>query len=262
MPRRLLPAGRARHEVDTLRAVSSRVRLWLLLGPVIVAVIGSYVGAALHPTLVTENPVLLILLNPRNYHLTLVTQELAFAAFFAVGFIRLVTLDPLLYLLGYWYGPAGRRWLERQTEASTGILALLDKWFPKVSWLLVFAAPNTYVCLLAGLTRMRPVIFAVLNVCGTVARLLLIWWAAGAIEDQLQSVLDFFSRYQLPVTLAAVAIVAIQVGVSMRKQTGEINELRSLGHEMGDSDVETGDGPGAAEAGAIDGQPGGDEPAR
>ena len=233
--------------MGTLRPVSSRVRLWLLLGPVIVAVVGSYIGAALHPTLATENPVLLILLNPRNYHLTLVTQELAFATFFAVGFIRLVTLDPLLYLLGLWYGPAGRRWLERQTEASTGILALLDKWFPKVSWFLVFAAPNTYVCLLAGLTRMRPLVFAVLNVTGTIARLLLIWWAAGAIEDQLQAVLDFFSRYQLPVTLAAIAIVAIQVAMSMRKQTGEINELRSLGNEIDES--------------TSDNKPGDDQPA-
>ncbi len=216
--------------------MSSRVRLWLLLGPVAVAIAAGYLGAALHPTLAVERPLVLVGLNARNYHLALVAGQVAFAAYFAVAFVRLVTLDPLLYLVGRWYGPSGRHWIEKQVEGSDRIVGWLDRWFPKVGWAIVFAAPNTIVCLLAGVTRMRPLVFAILNVTGTIARIVLIWWLAQQFESQLDAVLDFFNRYQMPATIAAVVLVMIQLGVSARRGGGELGDVveleRQLEHDL------------------------------
>ncbi len=212
--------------------MSSRVRLWALLGPVGLGVAAGYLGSALHPTLAVDHPALLIALNPRNYHLALVAGEIAFGLYFAIGFARLVTLDPLLYLTGRWYGPAARRWVARRVEGSDRLVALVDRWFPRISWLIVFAAPNLIVCLLAGVTRMRPIVFGLLNVSGTVARLAAVWWLAGRFTDQLDAVLDFFERYQRPATLVAIGLVAVQVLVSTRRGTGEIDEVRDLAEEV------------------------------
>ncbi|MEO1060031.1 MAG: hypothetical protein AAFZ07_01335 [Actinomycetota bacterium] len=221
--------------------MSSRVRLWLLLGPVVVGITAGYVGAALHPTLAVDSPLLLISLNPRNYHLALVAGEIAFAAFFVVAFLRLVTLDPLLFLVGRWYGPSGRQWIERQVEGSDRIVGWLDRWFPRIGWAIVFAAPNTVVCLLAGVTRMRPLVFAVLNVTGTIARILAIWWLAQQFESQLDSVLDFFNRYQTPATIVAVVLVMIQIGISARRGGGEIGDVVELERQLEQDLEESGD---------------------
>lgn len=217
---------------NTLHAVSSRLRLWLLLGPVIVGTIAGYVGAALHPTLAVENPVLLIILNPRNYHLALVAGQIAFSTFVVVAFLRLITLDPLLYLIGRWYGPAGRRWIERQVEGSGRMVAFVDRWFPKIGWLFVFIAPNLIISLLAGVTRMRPIVFATLNVTGTITRILLVWWLAERFEGPLDSVLDFFNRYQRPATFVAIGLVVLQVVLSTRKGSGELSDVRELEQEL------------------------------
>ncbi|MEM8904881.1 MAG: hypothetical protein AAGA17_18350 [Actinomycetota bacterium] len=214
--------------------MSSRVRLWLLLGPVIVGITCGYIGAALHPTLAVERPLLLITLNPRNYHLALVAGQIGFAAYVVVAFLRLVTLDPLLYLVGRWYGPSGRQWIERQVEGSDRIVGWLDRWFPRIGWAIVFAAPNTVVCLLAGVTRMRPLVFAVLNVTGTIARILAIWWLAQQFESQLDAVLEFFNRYQMPATIVAVVLVMIQVGISARRGGGEISDVVDLERQVQD----------------------------
>lgn len=217
--------------------MSTRVRLWLLLGPVAVAVVAGYVGAALHPTLAVERPLLLIVLNPRNYHLALVAGQVAFATFVVVAFVRLVTLDPLLYLVGRWYGPSGRRWVEKQVAGSDRVVGFVDRWFPKVSWLFVFAAPNTLICLLAGLTRMRPIVFAVLNISGTIARILLIWWLADQFAEPLDAVLDFFNRYQTPATVVAIGLVLVQLTLSARKGGGELSDVVELDRQVQD-DIE------------------------
>jgi membrane protein DedA with SNARE-associated domain len=208
-----------------------RARLTLMLGLVGVLFVGSLIGQALSPTLANDAPLLLITLNPRNSFLLLVSHEVPFAAFFAVGFVRLVIGDPVLYLLGFWYGFAARNYLLRQGGWDT-LLSWLDRWFPRIGPVIVFAAPNTTVCLLAGISRMRPALFATLNVTGTATRLLLIWWLGEVFHDEVDWFLDFLSRYQWPATAVMIALVLLQVSFSRRKGTGDLEQLDRLGDEI------------------------------
>ena len=95
-----------------------------------------------------------------------------------------------------------------------------------------FIGTHTIVCLLAGVTRMRPLVFAVLNVSGTVARIVGIWWLAQQFESQLDSVLDFFNRYQTPATVVAVVLVMIQIGISSRRGGGEMGDVVELERQL------------------------------
>ncbi len=212
--------------------LSPRTRLWLLLAPVIAGVAAGYLGAALHPTLAVERPALLIALNPRNYHLALVARELTFLLYATIAVLRLLSTDPLLYLTGYHYGDAGRAWIDRRVEGSGPVVAAVDRWFPRFRGPVVFAAPNLFVSLLAGVTRMRPQVFFALNVTGTLTRVTVVWFLAGAFESQLDAVLGFFDDYQLPVTLVAVALVFLQVVISTRHGRGDVQEVLALEDEI------------------------------
>lgn len=212
--------------------LSAPPRTPLLIGPVVLGVAAGYLGTALHPTLAVEQPALLIALNPRIYHLALVAGEISLPLFLLVGLVRLVSTDPFAYLIGWHHGEAGRRWIRHQMEGTDGVVGAVDRWFPRVGPLIVLLAPNLFVSLLAGVTRMRPAVFFPLNVAGTIGRLLLVWWMASQVEDQLDAVLDFFSRYRTPATVVAIGLVAIQVLVSSRRGTGQVGGVRELEHEL------------------------------
>jgi membrane protein DedA with SNARE-associated domain len=201
---------------------------------VIVGLACGYVGAALHPTLAVEHPSLLIALNPRNYHLALVAREMTFGVYFTIAVLRLLSTDPLLFLVGWHYGDAGRAWVDRQIEGSAPTVAWIDRWFPKLRGPIVFIAPNAFVSLLAGVTRMRPALFFGLNIVGTFARVTVVWWLAGEFEDQLDSVLDFFNRYQWPATLVAVGLVVVQIVFSARRGRGDVKDMLELEHDIED----------------------------
>src|SRR5690606_31703941 len=96
------------------------------------------------------------------------------ALFVVVASIRLLVADPLLYLLGYWYGDSAFAWLERRSPTVGAGARKLEQYFGYASWPLVVVMPNNPVCLLAGVHRMRPAVFATLNVVGTLGRVVLI----------------------------------------------------------------------------------------
>lgn len=171
-------------------------------------------------------------MNSRNYHLTLVAGNVTFLSFMLVGSLRLLLSDPLFYLLGAEHGEAGKRWLDRKVEGSGTIMSKLEQWFPRISWLLVFAAPNNIICLLAGVTGMSKKVFAALNITGTVGRLLLIWWFAERIQDQLSWVLDFFTKYKFQLTAFTIAAVGLQIWMTIRKDSGEVQDLLELEHDI------------------------------
>ncbi len=231
---------------DSRQSTSIKARFIIL--PIIALVVINYLGAAFVPTLAPDYPLLLIAMNPRNAHLILVANRVAFWAFIAVGSLRLLISDPLFYLLGHQHGDAGKRWIDRQVQGSGRFIAFLERWFPKISWLLVFAAPNNIVSLLAGVTRMRFAVFAALNISGTITRLLLIWWFADLVQDQLDWVLDIFSRYRWQLTAVTVAVVGMQVLISIRGDKGEVHDLIELEHDLEQEDESLTDQEPKAEA--------------
>jgi membrane protein DedA with SNARE-associated domain len=205
-----------------------RRRLALLLGPISVLVIASMVGSALAPTLITEHPVWLLVLDARIRHVLLVATKIDPIPYYLIGTLRLTVSDPLFYLLGYWYGEAALAWVDANSGTVGRLLRVLERFFGKASYPLVFLAPNNYICLFAGASRMTPPVFLILNVSGTITRLVLLRLLGDVLEDPLDAVLDFIARNQLRLTLLTIAIVIAQAAWDKRRGTGELEAISEL----------------------------------
>ncbi len=225
------------------KAPPSRARLWLVLGPLIVLVIAAQIGDAFAPTLAVDHPLLLIILNARNRNLVLVTNSLDALSFYTAGFLRLLASDPLFYILGFWYGDAGVKWVERRSSSFGSMLRTWERMFHKAAWPLVAIAPNNFICLFAGAAGMTPAAFISLNLVGTVGRLYLIRILGEAFEKPIDAVLDFIREYRLPLTALSITLVMITVIADRRSGKGELEALIDIEEELGVEEHPVPDGP-------------------
>jgi len=154
----------------------------LILTPIIIVWVAGIVGNALTPTLLAKHPLWLVFLEPRNRNLILVSQQVDQVPFMLVGFFRRVLTDPLYYLLGYLYGESAVRWAERRAGEAGSLVRGIEKAFAKAGPVVVFVSPGALVCVLAGATRMKPVVFVAMNVLGTIA-ILFVLYAFGDVFD-------------------------------------------------------------------------------
>ncbi len=155
---------------EEARRRPSRRTLSLLVAPIIVLVVCSWIGDASAAYLVDHHPVWLIALNARNRNLLLVTNYVDPAPYYVVGTLRLLLSDPLFYMLGYFYGDAAIRWMERQAPTYGKFMRSAERWFGVAAYPLVFFAPNNFICLFAGASGMSIPMFLTLNVSGTLVR--------------------------------------------------------------------------------------------
>ena len=198
-----------------------RRRFWRLAALPLGLAACAYLGQILSATLVSRVPIALIALAPADAFLILTVNEVPAWSFFAVGFVRLVLPDPMLYSIGYHFGPAAKSYLDSELGRNnmvTRAVTVLDRWFPRAGMFIVFALPNYPVCLLSGMTRMRAVPFAILNVTGTATRLYVIWRLGRLFSGPAERVLGWITRYQLPFTAAMIALVLIQLGTRRRDE--------------------------------------------
>jgi membrane protein DedA with SNARE-associated domain len=233
----------------------SRRALMFVVVPLIGMVIAAQIGDALGPDLVTRNPLLLIALNSRIRWLVLAVNQVDPVWFFLVGTLRNLASDPLFYVLGYWYGDSAVRWMENRTENVGRMMRGLERSFGKWGAPLVLIAPNNPICLLAGASRMRPAVFLALNLTGTLGRLTLIKIFGQQFEAPIDWVLDFITRYRIPLLIISIVFVGISMFTETRKGTSEIDQLRQLENDVtggeGDSapSSEAPPGDGAGEGG-------------
>jgi membrane protein DedA with SNARE-associated domain len=224
--------------------------LTLLLVPLGAMVIASNAAFFVWSSIVDRHPLRLIPLSSQNRYLALTTNALDAWSYYLVGTLRLLAPDPLFYLLGLWYGNNAIDWMERRLPSLGTSLRMLEKGFTKASWLVVFVAPNNPVCLLAGAAAMRPVVFAVLNVTGTIARLALIRALGNFFDKPINAVLDFVKDYRWYVFALSGVMLAFSLWSDSRKGGSELDALRHLEDDLDGRD--TGD----AAAGSDGSRPG------
>jgi len=205
-----------------------RRRLTALLVPIGCLVVASNVGRALTATLVNEHPLVLLALDARNVSVLAVSGSLDAISYYVVGTLRLLLSDPLFYLLGYWFGEAALAWVDRRGGSVGRFLRDAEGFFTKAAYPLVFLAPNNYICLFAGASRMRPAIFLALNVSGTLARLALLRYVGDVLAGPRDSVLGFIGTYQLPLTIFGIVVIGGQALLDRRRGTGELAALSEL----------------------------------
>ncbi len=217
--------------------------LKLLVAPIIVLVIASNVGDALATTLATTKPLALVALNARSRNLVLVTNELDAFSYYTVATLRLLVSDPLFFLLGYWYGDAAVRWMEKRTRTFGSTLRQIERWFSKAAYPLVFLMPNNYICLFAGAAGMSVAGFFLANITGTLLRLYLIRRVGETFEAPIDDLLGFLAEYRIPLLILSVALVGLFTLLEMRKGTSEVDALLQLDDDLGIADDEHGPRP-------------------
>lgn len=222
MPSDPPPARRPRHH------------LVLITAPIIVLLIASNLGNALFPSLVTNHPLLLIALNPSNRNFIFVAGRVDPFSYYLVGTVRLLAPDPFFFLLGRWYGEAAILWMERRTPTYGQLMRTLERWFAKARWPLVTTIPNNPVCLLAGASAMAVTVFVVLDVVGTIGRLVLLRVVGRAFQAPIDWLLHLISEYRLPLLALTIAAVGFSMVREWRAGTSEIEQLIELDPEQFD----------------------------
>jgi membrane protein DedA with SNARE-associated domain len=224
----------------------------MLVGlPLAALVVISNVGDALAPTLVDTHPAWLIALNARNRNLVLVSNYVDAWTFYGIGVVRLLISDPLFFLLGYWYGDAAVRWMERRTRTWGSILRQFEGWFGKAAYPIIFIAPNNVFCLFAGASGMPVRAFVALNVSGTVFRLWLIRRFGEAFESPIDDLVGWIGDNRAILLVISVGVVILSVALEARGGGSEVSALTHLEDEIGPPAP----APGDAE---VDGGLGGD----
>jgi membrane protein DedA with SNARE-associated domain len=199
-----------------------------VITPIIILVIGNYAGGALFPSLVNDHPLLLIILSPSNRNFVFVANRIDPTAYYVVGTLRLLAPDPLFFLLGRWYGDAAITWMERRTPTYGQMMRTLERWFSKARMPLVAVVPNNPVCLLAGAAGMAVAVFAVLDVVGTIGRLVLLKITGKLLANPIGWLLDLIAQYRLPLLAVSFTIVGVTVFREWRAGTSPIEQLLDL----------------------------------
>jgi membrane protein DedA with SNARE-associated domain len=202
--------------------------LAVLLAPIVVATVAGTLGNAFFPALLTRHPLLLILLDARNRQLVPVAGKVGFVAFVAVAAFRRCVSDPSFYLLGRFYGDDAVAWLERRAGEAGSLVRSLERLFNRIGPLLVFLFPGAIICVFAGATAMNPVLFAVLNVAGTLFTVVLIWQLGDIFKGPIGGFTDFVSENVWWLTALSVVFTAYYVWDQRRRGKSRLQDLANL----------------------------------
>jgi membrane protein YqaA with SNARE-associated domain len=205
-----------------------RRRLWRLAAIPLALALVIYIGQILSGYLLTRAPLVLLGLNATDPFLLLVAHEAPVVGFMVVGVIRLFLPDLFLYQIGHDYGPNTKAYLEAEFGKGnrlTSALDWLERWFPRIGLILLFAIPGYPMCLLSGIARLNRVVFVIVNLAGTVTRLTLVWWVSSVFSGPIGRVVNLISRYSLLFTFAMVALVTFQASKQAKRNMpdGDLN---------------------------------------
>ena len=196
------------HRGMTLRG--RQVKLPWLIVPIIGMVIASNIGGYGAPSFAKHHPLLLIMLNSQNRFLLLASAGLTFWPFFIVGTLRLLVPDPFFFALGRGWGDKGLAWAKKQAGVKETVL-VFEKLFHAARYPAVVIAPNNFICPMAGADNMNPKAFALLDVIGTMGRVLLLWWLGARFQKPITTAVNWLSRYQWRIIIAGLLLVALQL---------------------------------------------------
>ena len=174
------------------------------------------IGVSLTPSLIAKQPVVLLALSPSWAHLVTIAPEVDPVAFFTVTTLRLLGADPFWYLLGRDFGHDAVAWAERRAGPAARVYRLLERVFKRASWLIVFLAPYSFTCLLAGAARLRQPVFYAVNIAGTLTFLAVMRLFGQQLEGPVKNLIAWIDEHSLPLTIAIVVLILLSAFVRRR----------------------------------------------
>ena len=120
----------------------------------------------------------------------------------------------MCHLIGRAYSYQATGWFKRYLGFTDEAEMAFDRGFEKAEWALIpiFSGSNI-VAVLTGVRRTPVRKLVLLLSIGIIGRLTLMWWLARFFEDQLQSFLEFTTRYQwwvLGISIGMVVLVNLR----------------------------------------------------
>jgi membrane protein DedA with SNARE-associated domain len=209
-----------------------RKAITLFAVPMALLTILGWIGDAFAPSLLNRAPLVLLFCNPRLRNLVLVSPTVDFVPFVLVAVGRLVLSDPLFYWFGRRYGDVAIRWMERKLGPGAGAVLWAEKAYRKAAWPVVALIPNNLVCLLAGATGMPWVGFAIVNITGTVVRVLGVRLIGDAFADPILSFNAWIGRNRVLLTVITFAITFALVARSARRGREPLETPETLADEL------------------------------
>jgi membrane protein DedA with SNARE-associated domain len=200
--------------------------------PMVFLTVLSWIGDAFAPSLLSRAPLVLLACNPRLRNLVLVSPTVDFVPFVAVAVGRLLLSDPLFYWFGRRYGDVSIRWMERKLGPGAGAVLWAEKAYRKAAWPMIALMPNNIICLLAGATGMAWAGFAVVNLGGTLARVLAVRLIGDAFSDPILSFNAWIGRNRLLLTVITFAITFLLVARSARRGRDRLETPEVLADEL------------------------------
>ncbi len=210
-------------------------RLRILLACFAALVACTQIGFFTAPTLVNDNPGLLLALSSRMRHLLFSSAAgLNPVAYALIGYLRLLAAGWVLYLLGYHYGDRGFGWLEAQAGANPpATLRWMQQAADRFGWLLLFIFPGSNIaCALVGQRKIRARRFLIAISAGIVFRLVWIRIAAWQFEAELKDALEWIEDNQWRLFAAFLVLSIVQ---SMRKSTRPTAQPRASADDADDA---------------------------
>jgi membrane protein DedA with SNARE-associated domain len=214
------------------RSIPRHGKLAILAVPMLAFAIASNVGNALAPTLIANEPGLLLVLSPRLRWLLLMSAEVNVLAFYAVPLARAAALLGVYFLLGRWYGDRSVRWLEDRARNTVRPLLWMERKFHRARYPMVFAFPGTLLAVLAGADGIALPVYLAVALTSIALRLVLVRYLASVFQGPLGDVLDWISEHQLWLTGASMAIVFGWVLWSNRHGSAPIESIDELAAEL------------------------------
>lgn len=197
----VIPATVA-HEPVPARLVRAS---WALLTAL---TIGSVVGTAISPLLLVKAPLLLVLLSPDGRHVALVAGRVDPVLLTTLTVLRRALYSIGVYGLGAAYGDSAVTWIEARARSLGKALRTLERVFARVGAVLLLAFPFLSLCVLAGASRTRLIVFLPALITGHFIWVFTTIWLGTRFAAQAQLVVDFFSERLFESTLVCVALVA------------------------------------------------------
>jgi membrane protein DedA with SNARE-associated domain len=212
--------------------VIRRRELALFVVPMVALSIAANVGNALAPSLLTEQPALLLALAPKTRWLLLSSPNLHAVAFYGIPLVRALAVMTLYYCFGRRYGDAALQWVEARVGRSMRPVRWIERQFHRARYLIVFAFPGSLVALLGGADEMSFAGFLVVAMVATAVRLVLIRTVAGLFADPLLDVLDWIADHQLWLTVGSVVAVVGYVLWTNRSSPTPIKSVETIAGEL------------------------------
>jgi len=214
------------------KPVTRRRRLAALAVPMVAVAVATNVGNALAPTLITNEPLLLVVLSPRLRWMLLVSPKVDALTFYGVPLLRATAILVVYYLLGRWYGDRAVRWLEDRAGNAARPLLWIERKFHRARLPIAFLFPGNLVALLAGADGMALPVYLAVALGSIAIRLLLVRTLAELLRGSLLDVLNWIGDNQIWLTLASVAGVVVWVIWSNRRGTAPIESVEEIAEEL------------------------------